>query len=334
MKKSGNPKIFSSRSERHSWIQVCYASTTWRIVRCSWKNFRPFSGLESENLEGERCEICMSDHVGSSKMLIKSSYFAEHILHSSCVCQTCLGQLGCKQKMHLYIKQLWEWYQNKRRSSNIWNDMKRYKIIKRDLVWTCLDLHITRKITTKDVSARPSGRLVIVDFEATENARIFHKESERLGMCRDFSRGRAESWNSVGWFRFFVWRSVFLWWRQWHMTYVNMLAGDLTIIWIPTQQLMISIACYPRLRCTCLISGRKGDHYEHDGVWDARHGSYGHEKSPLSNGKIWWMRIHRWIYSLCLDTPCFRVSMEGLPSNQAECGKEMKGTQIFHGKTS
>ena len=54
--------------------------------------------------------------------------------------------------------------------------MKRYKIIKRDLVWTFTSPYIT----TKDESARPSGRLVIVDFEATENARIFHKESERL----------------------------------------------------------------------------------------------------------------------------------------------------------
>ena len=60
--------------------------------------------------------------------------------------------------------------------------MKRYKIIKRDLVWTFTSPYIT----TKDESARPSGRLVIVDFEATENARIFHKESERL--LGDFSR--------------------------------------------------------------------------------------------------------------------------------------------------
>ena len=160
------------------------------------------SQVWSRFLEGERCEICMSDHVGSSKMLIKSSYFAEHILHSSCVCQTCLDQLGCKQKMHLYIEQLWEWDQNKRRSSNIWNDMKRYKIIKRDLVWTFTSPYITTKDESQAV--RQTGHRGFWGHgECPDLSQRIRKApgTETSAVC-----GRAESWNSVGWFRFFVWR--------------------------------------------------------------------------------------------------------------------------------
>lgn len=54
-----------------------------------------------------------------------------------------------------------------------------------DLIVSMLCIHHVKDcaLQLKELSSllRPSGRLVIVDFEATENARIFHKESERKG---------------------------------------------------------------------------------------------------------------------------------------------------------